>query len=411
MAGGAERKARDMRVSRRRLWGAAVGAGVLALTACAPGTGDDAEATDEGAKTIEVGLITSQTGPLAAYGKAFLEGFDAGLDYATDGTGEVDGTKIEIRRGDDAGDPDKGVQLAKQYIGEGVNILTGSVSSGVALPLAEQAAQNKVLFVSGAAAADAITGVNGYTFRSGRQSMQDVATAGTFLDDLAGKKVLVFAQDNAFGQGNAAAVNALLGPDGKGAKVSSLLVAEDIKEFTSFAQQIIDKKPDLVFVAWAGETTGAMWQALEQQGVFDTAPIVTGLGDIASYGAYGPVAEKISFLSHYFASAPDNEVNDAMVQAVEKAGSQADLFTPDGFVAAQMVVHAIEEGKGDVDAMVSALEGWTFDAPKGEQTIRESDHAMLQPMYQAKLVADGDSYTPELVETVGADDVAPPEAG
>jgi branched-chain amino acid transport system substrate-binding protein len=154
-----------------------------------------------------------------------------------------------------------------------------------------------------------------------------------------------------------------------------------------------------------------MWQALEQQGVFDTAPIVTGLGDIASYGAYGPVAEKISFLSHYFASAPDNEVNDAMVQAVEKAGSQADLFTPDGFVAAQMVVHAIEEGNGDVDAMVSALEGWTFDAPKGEQTIRESDHAMLQPMYQAKLVADGDGYTPELVETVGADEVAPPEAG
>jgi branched-chain amino acid transport system substrate-binding protein len=404
-------KGTDMRVSRMQLWGAAVGAGVLALTACAPGTSDGASADGETTDTVEVGLITSQTGPLAAYGKAFLEGFDAGLDYATDGSGEAGGVKIEVRKGDDAGDPDKGVQLAKQFIGDGVNLLTGSVSSGVALPIAEQAAQNKVLFISGAAAADAVTGVNDYTFRSGRQSVQDVATAGTFLDDLAGKKVLVFAQDNAFGQGNTAAVTALLGPDGQGAKVSPLLAAEDIKEFTSFAQQIIDKKPDLVFVAWAGETTGAMWQALEQQGVFDAAPVVTGLGDISSYGAYGPVGEKIGFLSHYFSTAPDNEVNDAMVKAVEDAGSQADLFTPDGFVAAQMVVRAIEEGQGDVDAMISALEGWTFQAPKGEQTVRAGDHAMLQPMYQAKLVADGDSFVPELVETVAADQVAPPEAG
>ncbi len=401
-----------MRVNKTRLW--APGAAVLALAltaACAPSSSEGNEGTGEATESVEVGVITSETGPLAAYGKAFLDGFEAGLDYATDGSGEVDGVTIEVRNGDDAGDPDKAVQLAKEYIGDGVKVLTGTVSSGVSLSLAEQAAQNQVLYVSGAAAADAITGLNEYTFRSGRQSMQDVATAATFLDDLSGKKVLVFAQDNAFGQGNAAAVDALLGENGKGAKVQPLLVAEDIKEFTSFAQQIIDRKPDLVFVAWAGETTGSMWQALEQQGVFEVAPVVTGLGDIASYGAYGPVAEKISFLSHYFSTAPDNEVNDAMVKAVEAAGSQADLFTPDGFVAAQLVVHAIEQGKGDVDAMVKALEGYSFEAPKGQVTVRAGDHALLQDMYQARLVQEGDDWKPELVETVPADEVAPPEAG
>ncbi len=171
--------------------------------------------------------------------------------------GEVDGIEINVRNGDDGGDPDKAVQLAKQYIGDGVSILTGTVSSGVALSVGEQAAQNKVLYISGAAAADPITGLNEYTFRSGRQSLQDVATAGTFLDDIEGKKVLVFAQDNAFGQGNAAAVDALLGENGQGAEVDPLLVAEDIKEFTSFAQQILDRKPDLVFVAWAGDSRAA----------------------------------------------------------------------------------------------------------------------------------------------------------
>ena len=397
-----------MRVSTPHALGPLAAAAVLALSACAPSADDSATADGE-TTTVEVGVITSETGPLAAYGQAFLDGFEAGIDHATDGTGEVDGITIEVRNGDDAGDPDKAVQLTKEYIGDGVKVLTGTVSSGVAMGLAEQAEQNKVLYVSGAAAADAITGLNDYTFRSGRQSMQDVATAGHFLDDLDGKKVLVYAQDDAFGQGNAAAVEALLGT--QGATVEPLLVGGDIKEFTSFSQQVKDAKPDLVFVAWAGDTTGSMWQSLEQQGVFDVAPVVTGLGDVASYGAYGPVADKISFLSHYFADAPDNEVNAAMVEAVEEAGSTVDLFTPDGFTAAQMVVRAIEEGEGDVEAMVDALEGWSFAAPKGEVTVREGDHALIQDMYQARLVKAGDDWKPELVETIPADEVAPPEAG
>ena len=36
--------------------------------------------------------------------------------------------------------------------------------------------------------------------------------------------------------------------------------------------------------------------------------------------------------------------------------------------------------------MISALEGWSFVGPKGQQSIRASDHAMIQPMFQVKLV-------------------------
>jgi len=289
-----------------------------------------------------------------------------------------------------------------------VNILAGSASSGVALALAEQAAQNQVLFLSGPAAADGVTGINEYTFRTGRQSAQDVATAGGFLDDIEGKKITVFAQNSAFGQGNEAAVKAILG--GKGAEVDSVLVAEDVTEFTPFAQQVLAGAPDLVFVAWAGATSGAMWQAMSQQGVLDDIPVVTGLGDAATFGAYGAASEQISFLNHYFAGGPDNEVNDAMVEAVEAAGGTPDLFTPDGFVAALMLVQAVGEGKGDVDAMIEALEGWSFDGPKGETTVRASDHALLQEMYQVKLVAEDGSFVPELVGTVDAESVAPAEA-
>jgi branched-chain amino acid transport system substrate-binding protein len=60
--------------------------------------------------------------------------------------------------------------------------------------------------------------------------------------------------------------------------------------------------------------------------------------------------------------------------------------------------------------MVSALEGFEFDGPKGAMTVRASDHALIQEMYQAKLVAKDGTFVPELVDTVSADDVTPAEA-
>ena len=189
------------------------------------------------------------------------------------------------------------------------------------------------------------------------------------------------------------------------------LVPEDATEFTPFAQKIRDAAPDMVFVAWAGASTGAMWQALSQQGVFDTIPVVTGLGDIASYGAYGEASEGISFLNHYFSGAAGTDIEKTMIEFLDGNSEKADLFTPDGFVAAQMIVHAIKDGGGDdVAKMIASLEGWSFDSVKGTLTIRADDHALIQPMFQARLTADGDTFMPELIKVIDADTVAPPVA-
>jgi branched-chain amino acid transport system substrate-binding protein len=392
-------------MSRSRLLAAAAltSAAALALAGCGSSAGGTG-----GSDQVKVAVLTSKTGPLAAYGQEYLAGFKAGLDYATQGTGKVDGKKVAVSYVDDQGKPETAVSQFKDLVGKGYQIIGGTADSGIALQLAPLAEQNKVLYISGPAAVDGLTGINDYTFRSGRQTWQDVMTAGASVGDVKGKKVVVFAQDYAFGEANQQAVETVLG--GAGAGVDSIMVPMSATDFTPFALKAKQAKPDLLFVAWAGDTTGAMWQALDQQGVFDTTTVVTGLANVASYQLYGPASSKIDFLSHYFAQAPDNEVNQAMVDALEKEGAQADLFSPDGFVAAQMVVHALQEGE-DVDGMIGALEGWTFDAPKGEQTIRGSDHAMLQPMFLATLHKQGDQWTPELVKTLPADQVAPPEAG
>ena len=199
----------------------------LSVAACgapgSPGSGGDGGDADGPHK---VGLVYSKSGPLATYGAQYRAAFDAGIDYATDGTGEVDGQPIEITEKDDAGDPAKAVSGATDLIGQDTKIIAGSTASGVALQVAPLAEDNKVLFISGPAAVDGVTGANDYTFRSGRQTYQDVATAGTMLGDVKGKKVTVLAQDSAFGTANIDAVKSVLGD--QGAKVTAVEAPEKL---------------------------------------------------------------------------------------------------------------------------------------------------------------------------------------
>ena len=113
---------------------------------------------------------------------------------------------------------------------------------------------------------------------------------------------------------------------------------------------------------------------------------MTGLAERATWSAFGDPATKINFLSHYVYTAPNNKVNTWLTAQLRKKNQVPDIFTPDGFVQAQMLVHALEKGDYDVSKMITALEGYKFLAPKGFQAIRPQDHAMLQPMFRVKLV-------------------------
>ena len=385
---------------------AVLGAAFVLLAALAAGA--QARTETSANHKIQVGIVYSRTGPFAAYGAEYLSGLRFGLNYATGGTNKVAGHEIEFTVVDDATDPAKAVSGAKDLIGKGYKILAGSVSSGAALSVAPLAEQNKILFISGPAANDAITGINKYTFRSGRQTYQDVKASTAFLKGAVGKNVVVFAQDTAFGQGNFAVVKNIFG-DLSNQKVDRVLVPFSAQDFTPYAQQLRQKNPDLVFVAWAGTTVGAMWTALDQQNVFSGVDtIVTGLAERATWPFYGPAVGKIKFLNHYNATAPKNKVNDWLVKKMKRRGQVPDLFTPDGFVAAQMMVRALKASTTDVDKMIAALEGWSFTGPKGQQEIRASDHAMLQPMFLVQLKQSGGKFTATTTVRLRAKHTAPP---
>jgi len=378
--------------------------GLVAFTMLA-GTATVAARSGKSTASYNVGIVYSRTGLLSAYGGEYIQGLKLGLNYATKGTNKVNGKSINLTLVDDKTDPATAVNATKDLIGQGYKIIMGSESSGVALQVAPLAAQNHVLFISGPAANDGITGINKYTFRSGRQTLQDVQTVNGFLKG-SGKKVVVFDQDSVFGHGNYAAVKALVGA--KGHTVTEISVPLTATDFTPFAQQAKNANPDLIFVAWAGTTAGAMWKALDQQNAFNGTDVVTGLAERATWGALGDQATKIHFLSHYVYTAPKNKVNDLLVKQMRKKGQVPDIFTPDGFNAGIMLVQALKKGDYDVDKMITALEGFKFLGPKGFSAVRPQDHALLQPMFRVQLVKTGNRLVPKVLGTVSSYDTAPP---
>jgi branched-chain amino acid transport system substrate-binding protein len=382
-----------------------------AATACAAlaatATASTASRGASNAKVVKVGFIYSRTGLLSAFGAEEIQGYKLGIQYLK---GKCGGYTIDTTFVDDGTDAAKSVSAAKDLIGQGYKIIAGTTSSGAALQIAPIADQNQVLYISGAAASDAITGVNRHTFRAGRQSYQDVLDAANILPPkTVGKKVTVFAEDTAFGQGNVAAVSTVFG--GKGHSVGKILVPFGAADLTPYAQQLKNAGADMVFVAWAGANGPAMWQSLEQQGVAKATTIVTGLANRSIYPVFGPQVPGVTLVSHYVYQAPRNPVNDWLVTQMRKSSQVPDIFTPDGFVTAQMVCRAVAKGGGDsnVDGMVSALEGWTFVGPKGAQRIRPEDHAMIQPMFQVQLVKNAKGkYDVKVVKTVSPGLVQPP---
>ena len=319
---------------------------LLGIVAAAAATASTDTRGTASASAVKVGFIYSRTGALAGFGAEEVEGFQYGLKYLKAQHNTCGGHKLSVTYVDDQTNPTAAVNAAKDLIGQGYKIIAGSTSSGSATLVAPIADQNNVLFLSGPAAADAVTGLNRHTFRSGRQSYQDVQTAAGILPPKSvGKKIVVFAEDTAFGASNFAAVSQVFG--GKGHNVSKLLVPFQAADLTPYAQQLKNTNADLVFVAWPGSNAAAMWQSLDQQKVLDTTNVDDRTRRSGSVQHVRPDRRpNAKLLSHYIYQGPKNKVNTWLVaQMKAHSGHPPDLFTPDGFNPALMVCPRRAEGE------------------------------------------------------------------
>lgn len=382
---------------------------LLLTSAC----GSDSSSSEEENDTIKIGVLASLTGALEAYGKQTVRGFELGLDYATDGTGEVVGKKIKFIVEDTETKPDVAVKKATKLLEEDeVDFLVGSTSSSDTLAVLPLAKEYKRIMIVEPAAADSITGdnFNPYIFRTGRNSSQD-AVAGAAAIAKEGVRIATLAQDNAYGRDGIAAF--IEAAKERSAEIVAEVYADpNATDFTANIQSAISEKPDYLYIVWAG--SNAPWKQLKDMKVQEKGiKISTAVQDIASLKTMDALIGMEGY-SIYYHTLPDNEINDWLVEEHKKRfdGEIPDLFTAGGMTAAIAIVEALKKTEGDTDAqlLIETMEGMEFDSPKGKMKFREEDHQALQSLYSITLENQEvvDHPVPVLIRELDMNETEPP---
>ena len=343
------------------------------------------------ARDIRIAHIYSRTGPLEAYGKQTATGLTMGLEYATNGTMAVNGRKITVIEKDDQGKPDLGKSLlATAYSDDKADIAVGPTSSGVALAMLPVAEEYKKVLLVEPAVADSITGDkwNRYIFRTGRNSSQDAISNAVALDK-PGITIATLAQDYAFGRDG---VKAFKESIHKAKIVHEEYLPASTTDFTAGAQRLIDKLKDqpgrkVIWIIWAG--AGNPFKIadldLKRYGI----EIATGGNILPAMVAYNQFPG-MEGASYYYYGFPKNAANTWLVtNHYSRFKSPPDFFTAGGFSAAMALVTAVKKTNGDTgsEKLIAAMEGMSFDTPKGQMTFRKEDHQAMQSMFHFRVAA------------------------
>ncbi|TNF51280.1 MAG: ABC transporter permease [Burkholderiales bacterium] len=363
---------------------------------------------------IRIAHVYDKTGPLEAYAKQTHTGLMMGLNYATNGTMEINGKKLVVIEKDSQFKPDVGkAQLAAAYEDDRADIAIGPTGSGVALAMLPVAEEYRKILLVEPAVADSITGEkwNRYIFRTGRNSSQDAISNAVALDK-PGTVIATLAQDYAFGRDGVKAF--------KDAVKSAKIVHEEYlptntTDFTAGAQRLIDKLKDqpgrkVVFIIWAG--AGNPFKIadldLKRYGI----EIATG-GNILPAMANYKNFPGMEGATYYYFGIPKNPVNEALVaEHYRQFKAPPDFFTAGGFSAAMAVVTALKKTGGDTNTekLIQTMAGMSFDTPKGKMTFRKEDHQAMQSMYHFKIKVDPAFAwgVPELVREIKPEEMNVP---
>jgi branched-chain amino acid transport system substrate-binding protein len=365
-------------------------------------------------KEIRIAHIYGKTGTLEAYAKQTQVGLMMGLEYATGGKMEVLGRKIVVIEKDDQLKPDIGKShLAAAFGDDKVDLAVGPTSSGVALAMLPVAEEYKKILLVEPAVADSITGDkwNRYIFRTGRSSSQDAISNAVAL----GKPntfIGTLAQDYAFGRDGVKAFKDALA--GTGAEiVHEEYAPQQTSDFTAPAERLFNALKDrkgrkVIFIVWAG---GNPFK------IADLNPGRYGI-EIASGGNILPVLAAYKALpgmegaTYYYYDIPKNAVNKWLVDEHQKRyKSPPDFFTAGGMAAGIAIVEAIRKaGSTDTEKLIAAMEGMSFETPKGRMTFRKEDHQAMQSMYHFRIKVDPSVQwaIPELVREIKPEDMKVP---
>jgi len=362
--------------------------GVLAAALVAAGgmlTGESAQAQPQG--KLKIGLMLPYTGTYAALGTAITNGFK--LAIAENG-GKLGGREIEYFTVDDESDPAKAPENANKLVKrDQVDVLVGTVHSGVALAMAKIARDNNTLLIIPNAGADDITGplCAANIFRTSFSNSQMGVAMGKVMAEQTKKTAVTFTWDYAAGKESTGGFKEAFEAGG-GKVVKEMFLPFPQVEFQSYLTEIAALKPDVVYVFFAGGGAVKFVKDYAAAGLNKTIPLVgPGFLTDGTLDAQGDAAQGLLTTLHY-GDGLNLPKNNAFRAAYMKTYATApDVYAVGGYDAAQLLIVGMNAVKGDTSKraeLVKAMEGAKIDSPRGPLALNKG-HNPIHDIYLRKV--------------------------
>nr|WP_314623596.1 ABC transporter substrate-binding protein [uncultured Noviherbaspirillum sp.] len=352
----------------------------LAIAAAVLAIGSQAQAQNA---PIKVGLMLPATGTFANLGTMIENGFKM---YVAEQGGKLGGNEVQYFKVDDESDPAKAADNVNKLIKrDQVDVLVGTVHSGVALAMAKAAKESNTLLIVPNAGADVVTGpmCGKNIFRSSFSNWQPAYAMGKVAAERGHKKVMTITWN--YAAGNESVKGFVEGFEAAGGKVSDQLnLPFPQVEFQALLTQIASKKPDAVYAFFAGGGAVKFVKDYAAAGLMKSAPLYgPGFLTDGTLEAQGEAAQGMMTTLHYadnLNTARDNAFRLAFAKTYKV---NADVYAVQGYDAAQMLAAGLKAAGGDIknrDKLVAGMEAAEIDSPRGKFKLSAA-HNPVQDIY------------------------------
>jgi branched-chain amino acid transport system substrate-binding protein len=354
---------------------------------------------------LKVGLMLPATGTFAALGTAIENGFRL---YVTEQGGKLGGREIEFIKVDDESDPAKATDNVNKLVKrDNVDVIVGTVHSGVAMAMARVARESNTLLIVPNAGAGAVTGpmCAPNIFRSSFSNWQPGYAAGEVVGKRGHKRVVTIAWKYAAGDESVAGFKEgfAKATNGQGQVLKELSLPFPNVEFQALLTEIAALKPDAVYTFFAGGGAVKFVKDYSAAGLKRSIPLFgAGFLTDGTLEAQGADAEGLMTTLHY-ADGLNTPRDNAFRLAYAKAFKlQPDVYAVQGYDAAQMLAIGLNATKGnakDHAAFAAAVRKATIDSPRGKFTLGKN-HDPVQDVYLRTVVGKENKLTSVAVKAL-----------
>jgi branched-chain amino acid transport system substrate-binding protein len=357
---------------------------------------------------LKIGFMLPYTGTFAKLGKFIDDGFRLKVEQLG---GKLGGRAVEYIQLDDESEPAKATDNMNRLVGrDKVDVVVGTVHSGVAMGMAKVAKDTNALLIVPNAGANEVTGpmCAPNIWRSSFTNWQPCFPMGKVVYDAGHRNVMTITWRYAAGQQMVEAFKENYLKLG-GKVTEELFLPFPQVEFQALLTQIATKKPDAVFAFFAGGGAVKFVKDYAAAGLKASIPLYgAGFLTDGTLPAQGADAEGIKTTLHY-ADDLDNPANKAFLAAFkQKTGQDGDVYAVQGFDGAALLAIGLDAVKGDTaarDRMYAAMQAAKIDSPRGPISFSKA-HNVVQNIYLREVKGGLNRYV-----SVAHKDLADPALG